>query len=59
MSCGASFVTVFVTVSFALLWSLLNSTPAAISQSLATFNRGSIIPPLLNVKAIWNKLRYM
>ncbi len=57
---GTSFAA-FVTGAIALLWSLFpNATPAEIINSIirvAAFNRRSIIPPLLNVEAAWNKLK--
>lgn len=57
---GTSFAVPFVTGSIALLWSVFpNATATAIIQSLTrgTPNRRSIIPPLLNVEAAWNKLK--
>jgi subtilisin family serine protease len=59
---GTSFAAPFVTGSIALLWSIFpNATATAIIQSItrATSNRRSIIPPLLNVEAAWNKLKNM
>lgn len=58
---GTSFAVPFVTGSIALLWSIFpNATPAEIVHSITritSFNRRSIIPPLLNVEAAWNKLK--
>lgn len=59
---GTSFAAPFVTGSIALLWSIFpNAAPAAIinsiTQGTSFFNRRSIIPPLLNVEAVWNKLK--
>jgi subtilisin family serine protease len=58
---GTSFAAPFVTGGIALLWSIFpNATPAAIIHSITTgtsFKRRSIIPPLLNVEAAWNKLK--
>jgi subtilisin family serine protease len=58
---GTSFAAPFVTGSIALLWSVFpNATPAAIISSITTstsFKRRSIIPPLLDVEAAWNKLK--
>ena len=58
---GTNFAAPFVTGSIALLWSVFpNATPAAIIKSVTTgtsFKRRSIIPPLLNVKSAWDKLK--
>jgi subtilisin family serine protease len=58
---GTSFAAAFVTGGIALLWSIFpNATPAAIINSITTstsFKRRSIIPPLLNAEAAWNKLK--
>jgi subtilisin family serine protease len=62
---GTSFATAFVTGSIALLWSIFhNASPAEIIRSIiitrATKSHNShrsIIPPLLNVKAAFDKLR--
>jgi subtilisin family serine protease len=58
---GTSFAAPFVTGSIALLWSMFpNATPVDIIHSITrviSFNRRSIIPPLLNVEAAWNKLK--
>jgi subtilisin family serine protease len=58
---GTSFAAPFVTGSIALLWSIFQkATPAEIIYSLThvrSSNRRSIIPPLLDVKAAWNKLK--
>ena len=58
---GTSFAAPFVTGGIALLWSIFrNATPAEIINSITTdtsFKCRSIIPPLLNVKAAWNKLK--
>jgi subtilisin family serine protease len=58
---GTSFAAPFVTGGIALLWSIFpNATSAAIINSITTgisFKRRSIIPPLLNVEAAWNKLK--
>jgi subtilisin family serine protease len=56
---GTSFAAPFVTGSIVLLWSIFQKpAPAEIIYSLThvrSFNRRSIIPPLLDVKAAWNK----
>jgi subtilisin family serine protease len=58
---GSSFAAPFVTGSIALLWSIFpNATPVEIIHSITrvvSFNRRSIIPPLLNAEAAWNKLK--
>jgi hypothetical protein len=59
---GTSFAALFVTGSIALLGSIFpNANPAAIinpiTTSISSFKRRSIIPPLLNVEAAWNKLK--
>lgn len=58
---GTSFAAPFVTGCIALLWSIFQkATPAEIIHSLThvrSSNRRSIIPPLLDVKAAWNKLK--
>lgn len=58
---GTSVATPFVTGSIALLWSMFpNATPTRIIKSITignSFRRRSIIPPLLDVKAAWNRLK--
>jgi subtilisin family serine protease len=60
---GTSFAAPFVTGGIALLWSIFpKADPAAIIHSITTgtsFKRHSIIPPLLNVEAAWNKLKIL
>jgi subtilisin family serine protease len=57
---GTSFAAPFVTGCIALLWSIHpNATPVEIIHSIirtTSNNRRSIIPPLLDAKAAWNKL---
>jgi subtilisin family serine protease len=58
---GTSFATPFVTGSIALLWSIFrNAKPEEIITSIrqgTSLNRHSVIPPLLDVKTTWNKLK--
>jgi subtilisin family serine protease len=58
---GTSFAAPFVTGAIALLWSIFSSAaPAIIIHSITrvtSFKRRSIIPPLLNAEAAWNRLR--
>jgi subtilisin family serine protease len=58
---GTSFAAPFVTGGIALLWSIFpNAAPAAIIHSITTgtsFKRRSIIPPVLDAEAAWNKLK--
>ena len=58
---GTSFAAPFVTGSIALLWSLFqDATAAEIIYSLtrvSSFNQRSVMPPLLNAKKAWNKLK--
>jgi subtilisin family serine protease len=58
---GTSVAAPFVTGSIALLWSIFsNATPAAIMKSITigtSFKRRSIVPPLLDVGAAWNRLK--
>jgi subtilisin family serine protease len=58
---GTSVATPFVTGSIALLWSIFpHATPSAIRYSITLgtpFQRRSIIPPLLDIKAAWNRLK--
>ena len=58
---GTSFAAPFVTGGLALLWSVFpNATPSVIKNSIITglsSKRRSIVPPLLNVEAAWNKLK--
>jgi subtilisin family serine protease len=58
---GTSFSTPFVTGTIALLWSMFpNATAAAIIHSVmrsTSYNRRSIIPPLLNAEAAWKLLK--
>jgi subtilisin family serine protease len=58
---GTSVAAPFVTGSIALLWSIFpNATPARIMKSITidtSFKRRSIVPPLLDVGAAWNRLK--
>jgi subtilisin family serine protease len=58
---GTSVATPFVTGSIALLWSIFpNANPASIMNYITkgtSVKRRSIIPPLLDVEATWNRLK--